>query len=311
MKKFATIFIVLTLVLFGFSIAFASGSPASKKDKEYTIGIAMSTLANPYFLLQAETGEEKAIELGINPDSVIILDAQDDITKQVHQVEDLINRGVDAIVLNPVDSDAVGSVVKEANRANIPVVTLTRPSHGGDVLQHVDTDNISGARMAGEMVAKAMNYKGKVIELTGIPGAPSTRDRAKGFEEIIANYPDIKIVAKQTANYNRQQGLEVTENLLEGYPDVDAIFAHNDEMALGVLAALKAANRTDILIFGFDGADEVIEAIDRGEIDGTIVQQPVVQVETAVESAVNYIIKGIEPDEQIVLCPCVPYPENM
>ena len=116
----------------------------------------------------------KAIELGIDKESIFVLDAQDDVTKQVHQMEDLINREVDAIILNPVDSDAVGSVVMDANRANIPVVTLTRPSHGGEVVQHVDTDNVSGARMAGEMVAKAMNYEGKLIELTGIPGAPSS-----------------------------------------------------------------------------------------------------------------------------------------
>ena len=310
MKKITILLMILGLVFGSAVIGFAAGGQESEEEGGYTLGIAMSTLANPYFLLQAETGEKKALELGIDKESLFVLDAQDDVTKQVHQVEDLINRGVDAIILNPVDSDAVGSVVMDANRAKIPVVTLTRPSHGGDVLQHVDTDNMSGARMAGEMVAKAMNYKGQVIELTGIPGAPSTRDRAGGFEEIIANYPDIKIVAKQTANYNRQQGLEVTENLLEGYPDVDAIFAHNDEMALGVLAALKAANRTDIMIFGFDGASEVIEAIDRGEIDGTIVQQPTVQVETAVETAIKYITEGVEPEKEIILCPCVPYPED-
>ena len=251
MKKI-TILSMIVCLLFGcLMMAFASGSQEGGEEEGYTIGIAMSTLANPYFLLQAESGEKKALEMGLDEESIIVLDAQDDVTKQVHQVEDLINRGVDAIILNPVDSDAVGSVVADANRAKIPVVTLTRPSHGGEVVQHVDTDNVSGARMAGEMVAKAMDYKGKLIELTGIPGAPSTRDRASGFEEIIEKYPDIQIVAKQTANYNRQEGLEVTENLLEGYPDVEAIFAHNDEMALGVLAALKAANRTDVMTVSY------------------------------------------------------------
>ena len=308
MKKTVFLIAVMALLLVA-AMCFAEGKPeAEKGEGEITIGLAMSSLANPYFLLQAESAQARAIELGVPEESVIMLDAQDDANKQANQMLDLIAKKVDIILLNPCDSDAVGTSVMEANRAGIPIVTFSRPSHSGEVVQHLDNDNIGGARDMGHIIAKALNGKGQVISLEGTPGAPSSRDRVEGFGDAMSKYPDIKIVASQPANYQRQMALEVMENLLEAHPNVDAVFAHNDEMALGVLAAMNAAGRDDIPIYGFDGAQEVMDAIDRGEIAGTMILQPVLQVRTAVDTAYDYVVKGIVPTEKVVVSPCIPYP---
>ncbi len=294
MKIIKRIIVLLLLALLGMNV-YAAGS--SEKET-IRIGVSMSTLANPYFVTMKDSGVATAAKLGVE---LIVLDAQDDVTKQIANIQDLISRKVNGLIINPVDSDAIVSVVKEANKAKIPVITVTRPSKGGEVVQHIDSDNKFGGKLAGEELAKRLNGRGKVIELEGIPGAPSTRDRGAGFKEELAKSPNIAIVASQTANYNRQQGLEVTENLLQAHPDVNAIFAHNDEMALGAVQALKATNKPNVLVFGFDATDDALKAIERGEMAATVAQQPALQMQYAVENIVKYLKKETIGDSVILL----------
>ena len=154
-------------------------------------------------------------------------------------MEDLIQQKVDAILVNPTDSDAVTPSIMKANAAGIPVLTIDRGASGGQVLCHVASDNVAGGVMAGEFLAKKLEGKGNVVELVGIPGTSAARDRGKGFNDAIATFKDIKVVASQAADFSRDKGLKVFENILQAQPEIAGVFAHNDEMILGAVAAAK------------------------------------------------------------------------
>ncbi|POZ90897.1 ribose ABC transporter substrate-binding protein RbsB [Petrotoga sp. SL27] len=254
------------------------------------IGLSVSTLNNPFFVDLANGAEDKANELGIE---LLVVDARDNPAKQLNDVEDLILQRVDMILVNPTDSDAIVSAIEEANDAKIPVITVDRSANGGKVLLHIASDNVAGGRMAGSFIAEQLGGKGKVIELVGVPGTSSARERGQGFNEEISKHPDIKVVARQTANYNRAEGLTVMENLLQAYPDVNAVFAHNDEMALGALEAIKAAGKLqDIIVVGFDATPDALASVEKGELSATIAQQPYTMGEMAVEKAYEYLSTG-------------------
>jgi len=251
------------------------------------IGLSVSTLNNPFFVDLVNGAEDKANELGIE---LLVVDARDDPAKQLNDIEDLILQRVDMILVNPTDSDAIVAAIEEANDAKIPVITVDRSANGGKVLVHIASDNIAGGRMAGSFIAEQLGGKGKVIELVGVPGTSSARERGQGFNEEISKYPGIEVVARQTANYNRAEGLTVMENLLQAYPDVDAVFAHNDEMALGALEAIKAAGKLqDIIVVGFDATPDALASVEKGELSATIAQQPYTMGELAVEKAYEYL----------------------
>jgi ribose transport system substrate-binding protein len=251
------------------------------------IGLSVSTLNNPFFVDLANGAEDKANELGVE---LLVVDARDDPAKQLNDIEDLILQRVDMILVNPTDSDAIVSAIEEANDAKIPVITVDRSANGGKVLLHIASDNVAGGRMAGSFIAEQLGGKGKVIELVGVPGTSSARERGQGFNEEISKYPGIEVVARQTANYNRAEGLTVMENLLQAYPDVDAVFAHNDEMALGALEAIKAAGKLqDIIVVGFDATPDALASVESGELSATIAQQPYTMGELAVEKAYEYL----------------------
>ncbi len=238
----------------------------------YRIGLSLSTLNNPFFVTLRDGALDQAAELGV---TVLVADAMDSPAKQLNDIEDLIQQGVDLIIVNPTDSDAIVTAVEQANRAGIPVITVDRGSSGGNVIAHIASDNVAGGRMAGEFLAELLGGRGKVIELQGILGTSAARDRGRGFAEAMANYPGITVVARQTANFNRAEGLMVMENLLQAHPDINGVFAQNDEMALGAIEAIKAAGLLDkIHAVGFDAVDDAVDAFERGEMAATVAQQP-------------------------------------
>ncbi|MDN5341413.1 MAG: ribose transport system substrate-binding protein [Oceanotoga sp.] len=273
MKKTLLTLLALTLIM---SIGFS-----------FTLGLSVSTLNNPFFVALKDGAVEKAEELNID---LIVADARDNPAKQLNDIEDMIQRKVDLIIINPTDSDAIASSVEEANDANIPVITVDRGSNGGKVLLHIASDNIAGGAMAAEFIAEKLNQKGKVIELVGIPGTSAARDRGAGFDQGISKYKDIKVVARQTANFNRAEGLVVMENLLQSNPDVNAVFAQNDEMALGAIEALKSAGKLkNVVVVGFDAVPDAIKSVQNKEMAATIAQQPEKMGGLAVTKAVEYL----------------------
>jgi ribose transport system substrate-binding protein len=254
------------------------------------IGLSVSTLNNPFFVELKNGAEQKAAELGAE---ISVVDARDNPAKQLNDIQDLIQKGVDILIINPTDSDAIVTAIEDANNAGIPVITVDRGANGGEVLVHIASDNVAGGVMAAEFLAEKINFKGKVVELVGIPGTSAARDRGKGFETKLEDYPDIELVAKQSANFNRAEGLRVMENILQAHPDIDAVFAQNDGMALGAVEALRAAGKLDqVVVVGFDAIDDAVKAVEDGEMAGTIAQQPALMGSLAVEKAFNYLETG-------------------
>ncbi|MDO7786046.1 ribose ABC transporter substrate-binding protein RbsB [Desulforamulus aquiferis] len=277
MKKILKIMATVVSLVFIMSLVTGCGgskdpqAEAPKGDeKQLTVGIALSTLNNPFFVDMKDGAQAAADKIGAK---LIVMDAQDDASKQVSQVEDLIQQKVDVILLNPTDSDGLVTAVADANKANIPVITLDRSVNGGTVVSHIASDNVAGGKLAAEFIVKQLEGKGSVVELEGIAGTSAARDRGQGFHEVIDVQADIKVVAKQPADFDRSKGMSVMENILQSQPEINAVFAHNDEMALGALQAIEAAKK-QILIVGFDGGDDAVKAVNDGKMAATVAQQP-------------------------------------
>ena len=261
-----------------------SGVVEEKDSKDLVVGVSLSTLNNPFFISVKEGIVELAEEKG---SQVKVLDAQDDTSKQSNDVDDLIQQGVDILLINPVDSSAITPAVEAANSAGIPVVTIDRSSEGGQVLTLVASDNVEGGKMAAQYIEEISGENAKVAELEGIPGASATNERGKGFNEYAKDTLDV--VDKQTANFDRAKGLTVMENMLQANPDIQAVFAQNDEMALGAIEAIQSAGKTgEIQVVGFDGTEDGIKAVEDGRLSATVAQQPEEMGKLAMQAAFDY-----------------------
>jgi len=281
MKKILSLMLVTAMALGVFAGCSDNGGSDAAGKK---IGLVISTLNNPFFVDLEAGAKEKAAELGA---TLITLDSQDDSATEMSNVEDLINQKVDLILINPTDSDAVKSAVEAANAADIPVITLDRGAIGGEVVAHIASDNVAGGVLAGEFIVEQLGGEGKVVELEGIPGASAARDRGEGFNKALEG-TNIEVVARQTANFDRAEGLSVMENILQAQTEIDAVFAHNDEMALGALEAIKASGR-DILVVGFDATADAKAAVEDGSMAATVEQLPKMIGSLGVENAMKVI----------------------
>lgn len=299
MKKIVSVLLIMVLVLgvVGCSNESAKdeSSESSGEDK-IKIGLSISTLNNPFFVTLKEGAEEAAKEGGAE---LIVLDANDNVSKQISDIEDLIQQKVDVIMINPTDSDAVVTAVEAANEANIGVVTIDRSANGGDVTSYIASDNVKGGVMAAEYIVEAIGGKGKVVEIQGIPGASPTRDRGNGFHSIVDEEEGIEVVASQPADYDRAKGLQIMENILQANPEIDAVFAHNDEMALGALEAIEASQRSIILV-GFDATDDGLKAIEEGRMAATIAEKAGEMGKIGAQTSIK-IAKGEKVDAEIPL----------
>ena len=243
------------------------------RDNKPKIGMVLSTLNNPFFVNMKDGAEKEAEKLGYD---LVVLDSQNDPAKERANVEDLVQLGVIALLINPTDSDAVIKTVEVANKINIQVITLDRQANGGKITSHIASDNIKGGEMAAEYVLdKFKDEKGpiNVVEIQGIPGASATRDRGEGFHNIMDKNDKFNFISIQAADFDRQKGLQVMENIIQANPNIQVVFAHNDEMALGAVKAIKASG-INALVIGFDGNDDAKDSIDANEMTATIAQQP-------------------------------------
>ncbi|OUR74459.1 D-ribose ABC transporter substrate-binding protein RbsB [Marinomonas sp. 42_23_T18] len=251
------------------SAVLVSASVSSTVLAQDTLAMVVSTLNNPFFVAMKGGAEIEAAKLGYN---LIVLDSQNDPSKELANVEDLTVRGVKAILINPTDSDAVSNAIRIANRSGIPVLTLDRGATRGDVVSHIASDNVAGGKMAGQYIADTLGANVKVLQLEGIAGTSAARERGKGFMQAV-KASKMNLLGSQPADFDRAKGLDVMENMLAANPNVDAVFAQNDEMALGAMRAIKASGK-NVMIVGFDGTDDGIAAVKRGLLAATIAQQP-------------------------------------
>lgn len=267
------------------------GTSAFAQEK---IALVVSTLNNPFFVTLKDGAAAKAKELGYE---LVILDSQNNPAKELANVEDILVKGTKVLLINPTDSDAVGNAVIAANKAGIPVITLDRASAKGEVVTHIASDNIAGGKAAGDFIVEKLGSDAKVIQLQGIVGTSASRERGEGFKKA-QEVAGFAIIATQPADFDRAKGMNVMQNLLTANPNVQAVFAENDEMALGAVRAIRSAGLDNILVVGFDGTEDAIKAVDRGQMAATIAQQPDLIGVKGVEAA-QMIIEGGTPAANI------------
>ncbi|WP_103745084.1 ribose ABC transporter substrate-binding protein RbsB [Escherichia coli] len=273
MKKLATLVSAVAL----------SATVSANAMAKDTIALVVSTLNNPFFVSLKDGAQKEADKLGYN---LVVLDSQNNPAK----VQDLTVRGTKILLINPTDSDVVGNAVKMANQANIPVITLDRQATKGEVVSHIASDNVLGGKIAGDYIAKKAGEGAKVIELQGIAGTSAARERGEGFQQAVAAHK-FNVLASQPADFDRTKGLNVMQNLLTAHPDVQAVFAQNDEMALGALRALQTAGKSDVMVVGFDGTPDGEKAVNDGKLAATIAQLPDQIGAKGVETA-DKVLKG-------------------
>ncbi len=268
-------------------------------EKQFKIGLSMNTLNNPYFV-DAKNGVEKGASE--NNIKLSVVDAQNDPSKQITDVENLIAQKPDLIIIDPSDSDSIVSAIEACNDANIPVVTMDRKANGGKVVAHLGFNAIESGKIAGEYIAKMMNGKdANIVEIQGIMGTNVAQDRSKGFNEAISKYPNLKKIATQSADFDRAKAMSVMENILQANKNIDAVYASNDEMALGALEAIKAAKREkDIILIGCDAIDDALAAVRSGSLNATIAEPPFFLGKNALITAVKYL-NGEIVEEEVIL----------
>ncbi|MYV58729.1 substrate-binding domain-containing protein [Streptomyces sp. SID4931] len=277
--KFAGAALAVALVVGAVSY-FNSGSSGGTKK----VGMSLSTLNNPFFVQMKEGAQAEAEKAGID---LTVTDAQNDASQQANQLQNFTSSGVSSIIVNPVDSDAVGPGVRSANKADIPVIAADRGVNKADTATLVASDNVAGGRLAADALADKLGGKGSIVILQGTAGTSASRERGAGFAEGLKAYPDIKVVAKQPADFDRTKGLDVMTNLIQSHPGVTGVFAENDEMALGAVKALGSKAGKSVSVVGFDGTPDGLKAVEAGTLYASVAQQPAELGKIAVQNAVK------------------------
>jgi len=270
------------------------------------IGLSVSTLNNPFFVTLRDGAQSAADEAGAE---LIVSDAQNDTAQQQDDIQNFVTQQVNVILVNPVDSDAVVPAIEAANQANIPVIALDRGASGGEFATTIASDNVQGGNLAGEELIRLVG-SGSVAQLEGTPGADPARDRGQGFQDAIDAQSAVEVIASQSANFDRAEGLNVAENILQANPDIAGIFAQNDEMALGAVQALGGSAGDDVKVVGFDATEDGLSAIQDGTMNATVAQQPAEIGSLGVENAIS-VINGESVEENIPVEVQLVTPENV
>lgn len=269
-------------------LLFWSCNQSSDVQEPKRMAVVISTLNNPWFVVLANTAADKAREMGYE---AVIFDSQNNSAKEAEHFENIIASGFDAILLNPTDADGSIVNVQMAKDAGVPTFCMDREVNSKDAaVTQILSGNFSGCVKIGEYFVKLLNGSGQYAELLGLVGDNNTWNRSMGFHSVVDKFPDLEMVAQQSADFDRNTALEVTESILQAHPDIDAIFCGNDAMAMGAYQAVLAAGKTDqIKVFGFDGADDVINSIAAGRIVATGMQFPRLIATKAAEYADQYL----------------------
>jgi ribose transport system substrate-binding protein len=279
MKK---ILLVATLLVF----VFASCQNRSGSAKQKKMAIIVSTLNNPWFVFLAQTAAAQAKSLGYESK---IFDSQNNTALETDHFENAIASGYSAILFNPTDANGSVVNVQKAKKAGVPVFCMDREVSSPDATSQILSDSYSGCVSLAKYFVQTLHKKGNYVELLGIVADNNTWARSKGFHSLVDYYPGLKMVAQQSADFDRNKGLEVMESILQAHPDIDAVFAGNDAMAMGAFQALVAAGKADhVKVFGFDGAEDAVQAIKDHKISATAMQFPKVMAQTAADYADAY-----------------------
>lgn len=269
------------------SLFISCGSGESSGDKSKQIAIIVSTLNNPWFVFLAETAKEEAESRGY---VARIFDSQNNTSVEANHFENAVALGYDAILLNATDSDGSIANARKAMEAGIPIFCMDRELNDPHAAtSQIVSDSYSGCVELGGLFVRSLGQKGKYVELLGLVGDNNTWNRSKGFHYVVDHFPGIKMVAQQSADFDRNKAMEVLESILQAHPDIDAVFCGNDAMAMGAYQALVAAGKDkQIQVFGFDGSEDAVRSIQSGGLSATVMQFPQKIAETAVAFSNEY-----------------------
>jgi inositol transport system substrate-binding protein len=265
-------------------IVFLSACSSDKKSK-LKIGVSLLSLQSEYIVNLNDAMQKKADEMDVE---LIVVDGEKSALKQIEQVESFIAQKVDAIILNPCEVEACSPAVLKARQANIPLINVNSVT-SEKPMAFVGSDDVESGRMAMQYIADKLGGKGNVLIIHGFMGQAAQLQREKGAKEILKKYPNIKVLAEQTAEWDRAKAMDLTENWIQLYgKQINAIFAHNDEMGLGAVKALEAAGlKNNVIVISIDAIADALQAIKTGSLDATLFQNSVKQGASAVEVAIK------------------------
>lgn len=276
--------VLLLVVLCATSMVFGQGKAEEKK--EMVIGFSQVLLDSPFYVALMDQAEATAAEMGVK---FIYLDALSNIQKQNNDILDLVNRGIDALIVNPVDPDALKPALERAKKANIPIIAVDRPVND-EVDSFIGRENYAMGKIAGELAVELLGgkgkAKGKILELQGDAGGSVMMARRDGFHEAVDAEPGIVVVQSPYCEYVRAKAVSATQDLVQAHPDIDLIYGHNDDMALGGLQVMEQL-RKKVFVIGVDGLMEAVKAIIDGRYHGTAMNDPAVLGQLAVETAIK------------------------
>lgn len=281
--------------------------PASQGTGKPKVALVLKTLNHPFFVDMRRGAQEAADRLGVDL-LVQAAEREIDVEKQMQIVENLIQTGIKVLCITPSGSREIVTALVKAKGAGVPIIVVdtrvdaTAAADAGVELEtFIGSDNYEGGRLAGEYAVKATGGNAKIGVLEGIPGHETADSRNRGFKDAIAGHPGMTIVASQPANWERDQGFNVFQNMLQAHADIDTLFAASDLMALGAVEAIAAAGKTGkIRVIGFDALDDAKKAIQAGTMDATVAQFPYEMGKAAIESAVKVMAGETLPANMMV-----------
>lgn len=284
-------------LILGFGLA--ATATATAKD---LIAIITPSHDNPFFKAEAQGAEARAKELGYD---TLVLVHDDDANKQNQLFDTAIARKAKAIILDNAGSEASVAAVTKAKNAGIPSFLIDREINAtGIAVSQIVSNNYQGAQLGAEEFVRLMKEKGKYVELVGREADINAGVRSKGYHDVIDKYPEMKMVARQSANWSQPEAFKKMESILQANPDIKGVISGNDTMAMGAWAALVAAKRTDVIVVGFDGSNDVRDSIKKGGIKATVLQPAYRQAQVAVEQADMFLKTGStgKPEKQLMDC---------
>lgn len=309
-KKLTGLVLAIALLVSVFALGGCSGSGDSDKKNAKTpaqekkqVVIILKNLVDPFFTTMKDGAQAAADKNGVQLTVLAPLQANNN-QEQIQEIEQSIAKKVDAVVLVPADSSGIVPAAKELNAANIPIINVNTKildTAGVTTATFVKADDYTAANTTAAKLGELMNKEGEVIILEGVTASQTSIDLTKGAVDAFAKFPDIKVVAQQSANFDRVTAMNVTQNLLQAHPNVKAIFADNDEMALGAVEAVDQAGKTGkVLIAGINGSTGGVDAIKAGKMTLTCNKNPYMQGYKGVEAAAK-LLNGEKIDEKILI----------
>lgn len=307
MKK-TPLYLILSLI---FSLVTVSSCKQNgEKKKSNKMAVVISTLNNPWFVVLGESAAAKARELGYEAQ---IFDSQNNSAREAEHFDNIIAMGYDAILFNPTDADGSVLNVKRAKAAGIPTFCMDREINSRDAATtQLLSDSFTGCVKLGQYFVRQVGKTGNYVEILGIVGDNNTWNRSNGFHSVVDDFKGLKMVAQQSADFDRNKAMDVMETIMQAHPDIDAVFCGNDAMALGVYQAVLSAGKADkIKIFGFDGSDDAVNAIADGKMAATVMQFPVQMAQKSAELAHEYISGKHDFDTKTPVEVVLVTPENV